>query len=519
MKLQRKRLENCLKKLYCNYRKNKKREQLLPLFFMQRDGSSALGSAEGEALCPSESTFLCKAKYNVLYFTRGSCFADRPAEKYGRTVAIMGYAVVHMQKFKAGGVYGIQSHNNREHPPRTNPDIRPERTEQNYHVISCDNYTSRIKQLITEQATETKTVRKDAVVYCSFIITSDHETMAAMSEGEQRLFFNAAANWFAKRYGSENIVNATVHMDETTPHMHIGVVPVKDNRLSAKALFDKKELTAIQTEFARDVGSRFGLERGVEGSERTHLSEARFKLETVKNELEHAERQKEALQGEIEPLLSLKVEIDKAVKPGKSIIPGTTTMKTSDYKIQAEQAKAYVVNRDEIETLRERSEALDKLEKYLDSKSSFLGERENALAITEGELYEEKNRQAHLNELLDEANESLDRAEEERFSLGIENHNLKEENKTLKDSSAALKKDVAKLNQQVDELKRENHELADSNQTLSKNVSQAKADSQQILDRVNRVLRRISDASAEEFIQEYNWDLQKPKTRSYDIEL
>lgn len=486
---------------------------------MQRNGSGDPGSAEGGALCPSESTLFCKAKYNVLYFARGSCCADRPAEKYERTVAIMGYAVLHMQKCKAGGVYGMQSHNNREHPPRTNPDIHPERTDQNYHVISCDNYAGRIKQLITEQATETKTVRKDAVVYCSFIITSDHETMAAMSEGEQKLFFNAAANWIAKRYGSENIVNATVHMDETTPHMHIGIVPVKDNRLSAKALFDKKELTAIQTEFARDVGSRFGLERGKEGSERTHLSEARFKLETAKNDLERMERQKESLQSEIDPLLSLKVEIDKVAKPGKSIIPGTTTMKTSDYKIQAEQAKAYVVNRDEIETLRERSAALERSEKYHNVKSSELTRKEINLAVKERDLYEEINRQAHLNELLGEANKSLDKANAERISLGIENRNLKEANELLKQSSDALKKDVAKLDQQVDELKRKNHELVDSNQTLSKNVSQAKADSQQILDRVNRVLRRISDASAEEFIQEYNWDLKKPKTRSYDIDL
>lgn len=314
---------------------------------MQRDGSGVLGSAEGEALCPSESTLLCKAKYNVLYFTRGSCCADRPAEKYGGVVAIMGYAVLHMQKFKAGGIYGIQSHNNREHPPRTNPDIHPERTEQNYHVISCDNYASRIKQLITEQATATRTVRKDAVVYCSFIITSDHETMAAMGAERQKLFFAAAADWFAARYGSEHIVNATVHMDETTPHMHIGVVPVKDNRLSAKALFDKKELTALQTEFAKDVGVAYGLERGVEGSEHTHLSETRFKLETARKRLSEAEKAIETVLSTYE-VKKTDIEAVEGLKTTK--LPGGKVVVAADRLSELQDiSKAYIANRDELE--------------------------------------------------------------------------------------------------------------------------------------------------------------------------
>ena len=50
--------------------------------------------------------------------------------------------------------------------------------------------------------------------------------------------------------------------------MHLGVVPITADRLSAKTLFDKKELTSIQTDFAKQVGERYGLERGK--GERTH---------------------------------------------------------------------------------------------------------------------------------------------------------------------------------------------------------------------------------------------------------
>lgn len=211
----------------------------------------------------------------------------------------VGYAVVHMMKIKTGGLRGIQSHNNREKPPRTNPDIDKNRTPENYDLIPCDSYRQTVKGIISTFADQTRTVRKDAVVCCNFIVTSDEKTMKAMSPEKQQAFFEESVKWFAERYGGENIVNATVHMDETTPHLHIGIVPVtSDGRLCAKDLFNRREMSAIQTDFVRDVGAAYGLERGKEGSERTHLSEQRFKAETARREMEAAkEKTQEVLTG------------------------------------------------------------------------------------------------------------------------------------------------------------------------------------------------------------------------------
>lgn len=193
----------------------------------------------------------------------------------------MGFAVVHMMKIKSGAVGGIQSHNNREHEPKTNPDVDMSRSAENYDLVPCDNYQRAIKEKIADLVVSNKAVRKDAVVSCNFIITSDNETMSNLGEN-CRAFFEDAVKWFADRYGSDRILNATVHMDEHTPHLHLGIVPItQDGKLSAKVMFTPTELKSIQTEFARDVGSKYGLDRGVEGSERTHLSEMRYKLETA----------------------------------------------------------------------------------------------------------------------------------------------------------------------------------------------------------------------------------------------
>lgn len=272
----------------------------------------------------------------------------------------VGYAVVHMMKIKSGAVGGIQSHNNREHEPKTNPDVDMSRSEDNYDLIPCDNYKRSIKEKLSNLVESSRAIRKDAVVVCNFIVTSDNETMDALGADRQREFFQDSVKWFSDRYGADRVLNATVHMDETTPHLHIGVMPItQDGRLSAKAIFTKAEMKAIQTEFARDVGEKYGLERGVEGSERTHLSEARFKeqkalemanehgaiaqelqiiaedckqelseatrsLETVKQELSTMQDRKDTLQGEIERLEAIdkqtKVRVHEALERQKPVL-------------------------------------------------------------------------------------------------------------------------------------------------------------------------------------------------------
>ena len=244
----------------------------------------------------------------------------------------MSKCAVHMMKMKSSAMGGIQSHNQREHESTKNKDIDYEKSEQNFDLVNDEpiNYQRAIKERIAELNLK-KAVRKDAVTYCSFIVSSDRgffeqlawqehikrendtrESVAIgvnepapfeyMPESYQeecfiegsRNFFQSATDFFCERYGADNVINATVHMDEATPHMHLGLVPVtKDGRLSAKSIFTKVELQALQTAFAEQVGAKYGLERGTEGSEATHLSEERFKLKMAQDKAEEAKREAE----------------------------------------------------------------------------------------------------------------------------------------------------------------------------------------------------------------------------------
>lgn len=116
---------------------------------------------------------------------------------------------------------------------------------------------------------------------CSFVVGSDRQFSGSLSEEEQRQFFVDCTCFFAERYGEGNIISAVVHMDETTPHLHLNLIPITDGRLCAKQLFDRKALQNLQTDFHSVVGKRWNLQRGREGSQAKHLSTAEYKAKKI----------------------------------------------------------------------------------------------------------------------------------------------------------------------------------------------------------------------------------------------
>lgn len=316
------------------------------------------------------------------------CYALHTHREEMRGGNKVGYAVVHMMKIKSGAVGGIQSHNNREHEPKTNPDVDMSRSEDNYDLIPCDNYKRSIKEKLSNLVESSRAVRKDAVVVCNFIVTSDNETMNALGADRQRQFFQDSVKWFSDRYGADRVLNATVHMDETTPHLHIGVMPItQDGRLSAKAIFTKTEMKAIQTEFARDVGEKYGLERGVEGSERTHLSEARFK---EKKALEMA-NEHEAITQELHVLAEdCKQELSEATRSLETAKQELSTVQDRKDALQGEAERLKALNNQTADKIREANEAIKKYSSILLNLQNQLNEAKSELSVVETAVKEKK---------------------------------------------------------------------------------------------------------------------------------
>lgn len=198
----------------------------------------------------------------------------------------MSYGIIRIQKFHSQAVKGIEIHDTRaKDVSHTNEDIDRARSSLNYSLASPPpgvSYLDTAKQNIAALNPK-KATRKDAVVMCQALITSDNAFFKRLTASQERQFFEDALEFIKRRYGAENVISATIHKDEKTPHMHINFTPIKDKKLSAKAIFNKIELTELQTAFTREVGTSYDLARGESREiKRKHLSTEIFKVETGK---------------------------------------------------------------------------------------------------------------------------------------------------------------------------------------------------------------------------------------------
>ncbi|MBY6984968.1 MobV family relaxase, partial [Clostridium botulinum] len=142
----------------------------------------------------------------------------------------MSYLVCTMKKMKKDNLFGLQKHNQRESENHNNKDIDKNKSDLNYDLVNENkiNLSEKVFDLIEKIRESEKAIRKDAVLLDEFIISSDRDFFKNMNENEIKKFFETSKQFFAERYGEENIISANVHLDETTPHMHLDVCPLRN---------------------------------------------------------------------------------------------------------------------------------------------------------------------------------------------------------------------------------------------------------------------------------------------------
>ena len=212
-----------------------------------------------------------------------------------------------METYKRGDIIGIERENERDENYKSmrNPQIDKLRTHLNYHTLPYEKkYLAFIDERIKELAPKRK-IKDDAVLITSFILGSDKEFFDGISPETQKRFFDDCTEFFAERYGKENVVSAVVHLDESTPHLHFNLMPVTGGRLCAKELFDRSALRELQTDFYEVVGKKYGLKRGKEGSTAKHLDTVAFKTKKMTEAAEEKIREAEEAQTAAKPVKEL----------------------------------------------------------------------------------------------------------------------------------------------------------------------------------------------------------------------
>lgn len=205
----------------------------------------------------------------------------------------MAFVVCHMTKYTSSNLGGLQRHNQRETENHTNKDIKTELSYLNYDLINAEkiSYPEKIKERIAAGVETNRAIRKDAVRVAGFIVSASPELFKDKPENETRSYFEKATEFFKNRYGADNVVYAQVHMDETTPHMHLGVVPItEDHKLSAKRIFNRKELQNLQKDLPVYMQKQgFSVQKGQ--SKNKHLDELDYKTQMAEERAKSAQSQ------------------------------------------------------------------------------------------------------------------------------------------------------------------------------------------------------------------------------------
>jgi len=256
-----------------------------------------------------------------------------------------------MQKMKSGNLGGAYRHNERIFENHSNKDIDPEKTHLNYELTDRDRsipYDRQIKQYINDNKISKRALRKDAVLCNEWIITSDKAFFENMSSDQIKNFFETAKKFFAERYGNSNIAYAMVHLDESTPHMHLGLVPMQNGKLSSKSLFGSRDqLKEIQEAFPKYLNEHgYNLQRGESDSKKKHLETAEFKekqrllddtdkkIVDKTQKLKQLEKEKDALLDDIavlESIQPLQIEEMKKDKLVRRTFDGKLKMDKATY--------------------------------------------------------------------------------------------------------------------------------------------------------------------------------------------
>ncbi len=352
----------------------------------------------------------------------------------------MSMIVARMQKMKAENLTGIGNHNQRKTENHSNKEIDIDRSYLNYDLVdNTQSYKKDIEKFINEKKSSPRAIRKDAVLVNEWIISSDRKFFENLSEGETENFFARVKDYFAENFGEDNIRYATVHLDETTPHMHMGIVPFdKDNKLSAKRVFNRVALQDIQEElpkYLQEVG--FEIERGQRGSERKNLTVPEFK--EMKDEQKEIEREIEIKKDEL-----LAYTKDRALKTTLDDIKFKREMK----EIEVPTGEKTLCGREITETVKKPTGNLiisEKDFKSIQDFNSYSKKREvKFLNLLDTDLYKENEGLKAENKELIRENQELKNSNNK--TLGSFNR-LKEENTFLRDEISDLKSEISLIYQ------------------------------------------------------------------------
>lgn len=292
----------------------------------------------------------------------------------------MGYAVLHLDKAK-GVDSGMSAHIERTIHPKNADSTR---THLNRELIQFPDGVTNRTQAIQHRLDTAGLKRKIAnnqVRAIRILLTGTHEDMMQIEKnGKLEDWCQDNIEWLRKTYGIDNVVSVVLHMDESTPHLHATVVPIVQTerqrkkkeqevkrtyrkktpapRLCADDVMSRANLKRYQNTYA-EVMQKYGLQRGIEGSEAQHISTHEYyrslmaQGKDIQEDVEALLKQKEQAEQELSKIKSEKKTEElknTAAKTATTALKGINSLLGSNkicrLEKENEQLKGVVKQRD-----------------------------------------------------------------------------------------------------------------------------------------------------------------------------
>lgn len=209
--------------------------------------------------------------------------------------------MAHLAKFRKAGLGQLMAHLRRGTTKESfdrnysNEQIDVTKSHLNYALIDRADTLSDY-QYIVQRSELYNALKRDNVVMVGMWAVTLPEQMKDKSEEVQRRFFEETLDFMKQRYGIDNIACAYVHMDETTPHMHVAVTPAfydkkkGRNKYSFKEFFSRNEYGTFHKHLSAHLEKVFGYDTGVWNKDTTDR-ESNKTIKELKQESARQERE------------------------------------------------------------------------------------------------------------------------------------------------------------------------------------------------------------------------------------
>ena len=335
----------------------------------------------------------------------------------------MGYISIQINKAKGSADTGASDHIERKTTPK-NAD--PTRTHLNRELVEFPDgvadRTAAISHRIRTAGIRRK-ITPDQVRAIRIVLSGTHKDMARVQdEGRLSEWCDDNLQWLHRTFGRENTVSAVLHMDEHTPHIHTTVVPIvtgerrkarkkqtegrrtyrkKANavRLCADDLMSRDRLVAYHDSYATAM-AKYGLQRGVRGSEARHATTAQYycdlkrqtgeleaNVRQLQNEQRQAQQQLDEARKEVksEKLGAAKTEAKAALVAKVGSLLGGNKLITEREKLQQRISALESQNEELVRHIkqmeREHKEERTKFNEYMDKIQRYFPYVEKLLPL------------------------------------------------------------------------------------------------------------------------------------------